>query len=145
VQVKSETLRRRLACLIIAVVIVAVAPIAGVLAWRDGDREVALETARLDAAARVVASMASDAVAVRDAQGAFHALRSIGQMPEIEYARVEAPAGTLLVETGAGARLISDVQTGGSSGGSVRRPRNRSGRPARAHCGHVRAVYRQLG
>jgi hypothetical protein len=100
VRVKSDTLRRRLTWLIICVVVVAVAPIAGVLAWRDGEREVALETARLDAAARVVASMASEAAARGDVQGAFHALRSIGQMPDVEYARVEAPAGTLLVETG---------------------------------------------
>src|SRR5271154_6222134 len=112
VHLKSGTLRRRLAWLIICVVVVAVAPIAGVLAWRDGEREVALETARLDAAARVVASMASDATAHGDVQGAFHALRSIGQMQDIVYARIEAPVGKLLVEAGAGARLVNDVQAG---------------------------------
>ena len=111
-QARSGTLRRRLAWLIICVVAVAVTPIAGVLAWRDGEREVALETARLNAAARVVASMASDATAHGDVQGAFHALRSIGQMQDIVYARIEAPVGKLLVEAGAGARLVNDVQAG---------------------------------
>jgi len=120
VQARSGTLRRRLAWLIICVVGVAVTPIAGVLAWRDGEREVALETARLNAAARVVASMASDATAHGDVQGAFHALRSIGQMQDIVYARIEAPVGKLLVETGAGARLVNDVQTGrGVDGSSI--------------------------
>jgi signal transduction histidine kinase/CheY-like chemotaxis protein len=120
VQARSGTLRRRLAWLIICVVGVAVTPIAGVLAWRDGEREVALETARLTAAARVVASMASEATAYGDVQGAFHALRSIGQMQDIVYARIEAPVGKLLVETGAGARLVNDVQTGrGVDGSSV--------------------------
>jgi signal transduction histidine kinase/CheY-like chemotaxis protein/HPt (histidine-containing phosphotransfer) domain-containing protein len=112
VQTNSGTLRRRLARLIICVVVVAVAPIAGVLAWRDGEREVSLETARLNAAARVVASMASEAAAHGDVQGAFQALRSISQMPDVEYARIEAPTGTLLVETGAGARLVNDIQAG---------------------------------
>jgi hypothetical protein len=112
VQAKSGTLRRRLCQLVVCVVIVAVGPISGVLAWRDGEREVALETARLDAAARVVASMASDAAAQDDVQGAFRALRSIGQMQDVEYARIEAPAGTLLVETGAGVRLVGDIQAG---------------------------------
>src|SRR6202030_4314213 len=38
----------------------------------------------------------------------------IGQMQDIVYARIEAPVGKLLVETGAGARLVSDVQAGTS-------------------------------
>jgi signal transduction histidine kinase/CheY-like chemotaxis protein/HPt (histidine-containing phosphotransfer) domain-containing protein len=118
VQAQSGTLRRRLAWLIICVVGVAVTPIAGVLAWRDGEREVSLETARLNAAARVVSSMASEAASDGDVQGAFHALRSIGQMQDVEYGRIEAPPGKLLVETGAGARLVSDVRASPSTGRS---------------------------
>jgi two-component system sensor histidine kinase BarA len=116
VQAQSRTLRRRLAWLIICVVSVAVAPIAGVLAWRDGGREISLETARLDAAARVIASMTAEAAAAGDAQGAFHALRSIGQMQDIEYGRIEVPVGKLLVETGSGARLIGDIRFGQGDG-----------------------------
>ena len=102
--------------MIICVVGVAVTPIAGVLAWRDGDREVALETARLKAAALVVASMTSKAAAEHDVSGAFQALRSIGQMHDVEYGRIEAPSGVLLVETGAGVRLVNDVQAGSDTG-----------------------------
>jgi signal transduction histidine kinase/CheY-like chemotaxis protein/HPt (histidine-containing phosphotransfer) domain-containing protein len=115
-QAKARTLRRRLVWLIVCVVGVAVIPIAGVLAWRDGEREIALETARLNSAALVVASMASKAAAARDVRGAFEALRSIGQMHDIEYGRIEAPAGILLVETGAGVRLVNDVQAGRDAG-----------------------------
>jgi signal transduction histidine kinase/CheY-like chemotaxis protein len=102
--------------LIVCVVGVAVTPIAGVLAWRDGEREIALETARLNAAALVVASMTSKAAAERDVHGGFEALRSIGQMHDVEYGRIEAPSGVLLVETGAGVRLVSDVQAGRDAG-----------------------------
>ena len=115
-QAKTRTLRRRLVWLIVCVVGVAVTPIAGVLAWRDGEREIALETARLNAAALVVASMTSKAAAERDVHGGFEALRSIGQMHDVEYGRIEAPSGVLLVETGAGVRLVSDVQAGRDAG-----------------------------
>ena len=115
-QAKQRTLRRRFVWMIICIVGVAVTPIAGVLAWRDGDREVALETARLKAAALVVASMTSKAAADRDVQGAFKALRSISQMRDVEYGRIEAPIGVLLVETGAGVRLVNDVQAGRGAG-----------------------------
>ena len=115
-QAKPRTLRRRLVWLIICIVGVAVTPIAGVLAWRDGEREVALETARLNAAALVVASTASKAAAAHDVNGAFQALRTIGQMHDIEYGRIEAPAGVLLVETGAGVRLVNDVRAGRDAG-----------------------------
>ena len=118
-QTRSRTLRRRLVWLIIWIVGVAVTPIAGVLAWRDGEREVALETARLNAAARVVASVTSKAASDRDVQGAFHALRSIGQMDDVEYGRIEAPPGVLLVETGAGVRLTDDVRDGRGGAGEA--------------------------
>jgi len=58
---RQNTLRRKLVWLVVCSVGLAAAPIAGVSAWRDGAREVALETARLNAAARVVASIASTA------------------------------------------------------------------------------------
>jgi len=114
VQAKSRTFRRRLVWLVVCVVGVATTPIAGVLAWRDGEREVALETARLDAAALVVASASGQPAAEGDVRGAFQALRTIGQMRDVEYGRIEAPAGKLLVETGAGVRLVGDVRARGN-------------------------------
>ncbi len=99
--------------LVVASVGLAAAPIAGVSAWRDGAREVALETARLSAAARVVASLASTPAAHNDRMGAFTAIRSIAQMQDVVYGRIEGANGKLLVETGAGVRLRSDVRASG--------------------------------
>ncbi len=107
---RQSTLRRKLVLLVIYSVGLAAAPIAGVSAWRDGAREVALETARLSAAAHVVASLASQAAAHNDRMGAFRSLRAIAQMNDVGYGRIEGANGKLLVETGAGVRLASDVQ-----------------------------------
>jgi len=112
---RQNTLRRKLVWLVIASVGLAAAPIAGVSAWRDGAREVALETARLSAAAHVMASVASTAAAHNDRMGAFRAIRSIAQMNDIVYGRIEGANGTLLVETGAGVRLQRDVQNTNAS------------------------------
>ena len=87
----------------------SVALVTGVLAWRDGSRETQSAVDRLGAAAKVVASMSEEATAANDRQGAYVALRSIAMMPEIAYARIERPDGTLLAETGAGERLTRDV------------------------------------
>ena len=97
----------------IASVAFAVAPIAAISAWRNGARDVALETARLGAVAQVVAALAADATGQDDAQGAFRALRAIGQMKDVEYGRIEALDGRRLVETGSGARLASDTRAEG--------------------------------
>jgi EAL domain-containing protein (putative c-di-GMP-specific phosphodiesterase class I)/signal transduction histidine kinase/CheY-like chemotaxis protein len=115
----GKTLRRRLTLLVAVVVGLAVVPMAGVSAWRDGERAVALETARLGAAAHVVASLASDATLKGDKQGAYHALRAIGQMPDVEYGRILRADGGLLVETGAGTRLVRDVRAGGETNASI--------------------------
>ena len=115
----GKTLRRKLTLLVAVVVGLAVVPMAAVSAWRDGERVVALETARLGAAAHVVASLASDATLKNDRQGAYHALRAIGQMPDVEYGRILRADGGLLVETGAGTRLISDVRAGGETNSSI--------------------------
>lgn len=83
--------------------------------WTDAKRQAALETARLTQTAQVIGSMAAPSVARNDASGAFLAVRSIGQMPDIIYARIQTADGFLLAETGGGVRLSSDAsiqQTG---------------------------------
>ncbi len=116
---RQSTLRRKLVLLVVCSVGLAAAPIAGVSAWRDGAREVALETARLSAAAHVVASLSAQAAAHNDQMGAFRALRAIAQMSDVGYGRIEGANGKLLVETGAGVRLHSDVQASGTSSTSL--------------------------
>ncbi|MDI1282350.1 EAL domain-containing protein [Brevundimonas sp.] len=77
--------------------------------WTDARRQAALETARLTQTAQVIGSMAAPSVAGNDASGAFLAVRSIGQMPDIVYARIQTADGYLLAETGGGVRLNSDA------------------------------------
>ena len=77
--------------------------------WTDARRQAALETARLTQTAQVIGSMAGPSVARNDASGAFLAVRSIGQMPDIVYARILTAEGYLLAETGGGIRLNSDA------------------------------------
>jgi len=77
--------------------------------WTDARRQAALETAGLTQTARVIGSMAAPSVARNDASGAFLAVRSIGQMPDIVYARIQTAEGYLLAETGGGVRLNSDA------------------------------------
>ena len=82
---------------------------AGLSGWTDARRQAGVETARLTQTARVIGSMAAPSVAARDASGAFLAVRSIGQMPDIVYARIQTADGYLLAETGGGVRLNSDA------------------------------------
>ena len=49
----------------------------------------------------------------------FRALRSIGQMPDVEYGRIEDRTGRLLVEVGAGVRLASDIRGGNKGEASI--------------------------
>lgn len=69
--------------------------------------------------ARVIASVSAEAVAREDPTGAFAAARAIGQMPGLSYARLEGRSGTVLAETGGGARLLSDLQIGDAQGSSL--------------------------
>ncbi|MDP3656262.1 MAG: EAL domain-containing protein [Brevundimonas sp.] len=78
--------------------------------WIDAQRQSALETQRLTQTARVIGSLAARAVQDSDTSGAFVAIRSIGQMPEVNYARITGPGGRLLAETGGGVRLTSDAR-----------------------------------
>ena len=82
---------------------------AGLSGWTDARRQAGVETDRLTQTARVIGSMAAPSVAARDASGAFLAVRSIGQMPDIVYARIQTADGYLLAETGGGVRLNSDA------------------------------------
>ncbi|WP_292153778.1 EAL domain-containing protein [Brevundimonas sp.] len=79
-------------------------------------RQATLETSRLTQTARVIGSLASEAVYAGDRGGGFTAIRSVSQMPGISYARIESDRHGLLAETGAGARLITDATMDGEDG-----------------------------
>lgn len=80
--------------------------------WIDARQQSELETQRLTQTARVIGSLAARSVQEGDTSGAFVAIRSIGQMPDVSYARIVGPGGRLLAETGGGVRLNSDASVG---------------------------------
>lgn len=110
---------RKLAGLVLASLGVACAVTASISAWMDAERQAELELQRLTATAAVIASLSSDAVAAEDRAGAFRAIRAISEMPNLQYARIEAASGALLAETGSGVRLVSDARIEGEAQGGL--------------------------
>ena len=106
---RRRTLRGKLTFLVVSSVGVAVALVAGVSAWRDGQRDAAMQIDRLRATATVMSSLAAEATAKGDRARGFEVIRSIAQMPGVFYASIEGRDGRVLVQTGSGARLTSDV------------------------------------
>lgn len=103
------SIHRKLALLLLAALGTTCVVTATFTGWSDANRQTATETERLVQTARVIGSMAAEAVATEDSAGAFAAVRSIGQMPSIRYARIQTVSGRLLAETGGGVRLASDA------------------------------------
>jgi EAL domain-containing protein (putative c-di-GMP-specific phosphodiesterase class I)/signal transduction histidine kinase/HPt (histidine-containing phosphotransfer) domain-containing protein len=106
---RGSSIRAKLTVLVLASVGLAVAVVSGVSAWRDGQREAALQVDRLSAEAAVLSSLTSQATFQGDRARAFESIRAIGLMPDVSYARVESANGALLAETGSGARLTTDL------------------------------------
>jgi signal transduction histidine kinase/EAL domain-containing protein (putative c-di-GMP-specific phosphodiesterase class I)/ActR/RegA family two-component response regulator len=100
---------RKLIALVLASLAASFTVTAAVSTWIDVRRQADLESERLTQTARVIGSLAADAVEAGDRGGAFTAVRSVSQMPGISYGRIVASNGALLAETGAGARLLSDA------------------------------------
>jgi len=96
---------------VLASVGLAVALVAVASAWREGRRDATVAMDRLANSATVLASLSGEASATNDRPRAFAALRSIGMMGDVVYARIERPDGSLLAETGSGVRLTRDVRT----------------------------------
>jgi EAL domain-containing protein (putative c-di-GMP-specific phosphodiesterase class I)/signal transduction histidine kinase/CheY-like chemotaxis protein len=109
----------KLALLIVASMSVAFALLATAAVFTETRRNAELEAERLAGVAKVIASLSSDAVIARDRNGAFKAIRSIGQMRDVEYARIVDARGRLLAETGVGTRLVDDAQLDVSGGRSL--------------------------
>lgn len=86
--------------------------------WNDLRQQAAMETERLTQIARVIGAEAARAVQETDRAAAYTTLRSVGQMPNISYARLQTLDGKLLAETGSGARLVSDASVD-REGGSL--------------------------
>ena len=106
---RRRTLRGKLSFLVVSSVGVAVALVASVSAWRDGQRDAAMQIDRLRATATVMSSLSAEAAAKGDRARGFEVIRSIARMPGVFYASIEQADGRALVQTGSGARLTTDV------------------------------------
>ena len=106
---RRRSLRGKLSFLVVCSVGVAVALVAGVSAWRDGQNDVAVQIDRLRATAQVMSSLSAESTATGDRRRDYEVLRSIARMPGVFYARISAPDGRVFVQTGSGARLIGDA------------------------------------
>ena len=113
------SIRGRLLALVVASVGLSVILVSAVSASRDASRDAATQAVSLQSSATVLAAMAADATARHDRIHAFAALRAIGQMPGVDYGRVELADGRVLTETGSGATLVRDVRVKRGSGASL--------------------------
>jgi signal transduction histidine kinase/EAL domain-containing protein (putative c-di-GMP-specific phosphodiesterase class I)/ActR/RegA family two-component response regulator len=113
------SIRRKLIALVLASLVTTCIVTATLAGWIDARRQSTLETQRLTQTAQVIGSLAARSVQDSDTAGAFVAIRSIGQMPDITYARIVGPGGRLLAETGGGVRLSSDASVDGDGAASL--------------------------
>jgi signal transduction histidine kinase/EAL domain-containing protein (putative c-di-GMP-specific phosphodiesterase class I)/DNA-binding NarL/FixJ family response regulator len=86
---------------------------------RDVQRDAARQVAELTDTAHIFAGLSAEASANLDPGRAFAALRSIRDLENVEYARIETADGRLLAETGRGARLTRDLAVQNVSGASL--------------------------
>lgn len=110
---RAHSIGRKLFGLVLISLVATCVVTATLSGWIDARRQTALETNRLVQTARVIGSLAADPVRRGESAGVFLAIRSIGQMPNIIYARVVNAEGRLLAETGGGVRLNSDTHLAG--------------------------------
>ncbi|GBF58253.1 signal transduction histidine-protein kinase BarA [Candidatus Phycosocius bacilliformis] len=107
---KVNSIRSRLAALVLGSVIFSVVPVTGIFAYQDMVRHAEVRWSEMRTAAQVLASSAAEAVRDQDSQRAFTAIRAISRSPGIVYARVEMANGYSLAENGSGTRLRNDVR-----------------------------------
>ncbi|HEY1427666.1 MAG TPA: ATP-binding protein, partial [Caulobacteraceae bacterium] len=106
---RRRSIRGKLTLLVLASVGAAVALVTGVLAWRESYGETHAAFDRLSGIAKLTAAMSEEAAAQGDRARAYAALRVIAVIPDVTYARIERPDGSLIAETGAGVRLTRDL------------------------------------
>jgi len=106
----NKTIGRKLVLLVLSALAASFVTTAVLSTVIEARRQADLEVERLTQAARVIGSLSADAVRAGDRRGAFEGVRSIRQMPDVTYARIETLDGAVLAETGGGLRLARDAQ-----------------------------------
>ena len=106
---RRTSIRRRLTVLVLGSVLFSTLPVAGLFIVQETTRHAQARWSQMKTAADVLASAATDSALQNDPSRAFTAIRAVSRVPGIIYARVEAADGSVLAETGTGARLRNDV------------------------------------
>jgi signal transduction histidine kinase/EAL domain-containing protein (putative c-di-GMP-specific phosphodiesterase class I)/DNA-binding NarL/FixJ family response regulator len=104
-----SSIRTRLNLLVAGAVTLSTLPVAGLFVADEAVRQAQARWATVTTVASVLASNAADAAEARNPRQAYTVLRAVAGIPGITYARIDLADGQLLAETGAGARLRSDV------------------------------------
>ena len=107
---RRTSLRNQLTWLGVIAVLGAVMLSTASFVWRNVSQYGADRTRELEANATVFAATISAPVAAGDRRATLAALRAIGEMPHLRYARVLTPGGELFVELGDAIELNSRRQ-----------------------------------
>ena len=107
---RRTSLRNQLTWLVVIAVLGAVMLSTASFVWRNVSQYGADRTRELEANATVFAATISAPVAAGDRRATLAALRAIGEMPHLRYARVLTPGGELFVELGDAIELNSRRQ-----------------------------------
>ncbi|MDE2579342.1 MAG: response regulator [Hyphomicrobiales bacterium] len=111
------SLRGKILILVVSAIAIAQALMSVNIAWREAERYLGLRRDALQATAQVLASAASPAAAAGDRMGALNALRAVGRLPGVKYARLARSSGQTLAEIGATEQLDNDVVLSGADQG----------------------------
>src|SRR5262245_19000362 len=110
---RGWSISHKILLLVLASVLVGLLAAATLSIGSETNRYLAAKQRELEAVASAFASAAAGAVVATDPVAARNAMRAIGQIPGMQYARINMPSGDVLAEMGASAQLDSDLRIGG--------------------------------
>jgi signal transduction histidine kinase/CheY-like chemotaxis protein len=113
------TIARKLALLVMGAVGIAAVAMGAVSVWQEILRYTEVKAQALLASAQVFASATARATAAGDPVAAYEAMRAIGHIPHLRYARIETATGKALAVLGAATTLDGDLRLDGDTAGTV--------------------------
>lgn len=106
----KRSIARKLAFLVTIAVLTSAVSMGCVLMWQVTRRYAETKSQSLTASAHVFASAAAQGVAARNPAGIYQAIKAIGRIPGLIYARVENNRGELLAAMGGATQLDGDLR-----------------------------------
>ncbi|WP_424363025.1 ATP-binding protein [Methylocystis parvus] len=106
----KRSIARKLAFLVTIAVMTSAMSMGCVLMWQVTRRYAETKSQSLFASAHVFASAAAQGVAARDQAAVYQAIKAIGRIPGLIYARVENNRGQLLAAMGGATQLDGDLR-----------------------------------